>query len=132
MREGWKAFESLPEGFVILYSKLEVTDQPKSDELQKCYQVGLRGKKFLQTHPDPVTDHGIGQFINNVIKRDADAQLKRKSKQKMSEGNCEIRYPHGHMLQEYRLEFPAYVVVVKDVKPNSELLCHYGSGHDLT
>ena len=42
--------------------------------------IKLRGK-FLQTHPDPVNDHGLGQFINNVIKRDADDQLKRKSKQ---------------------------------------------------
>ena len=50
----------------------------------------------------------------------------------MSEGNCEIRYPHGHMSKKYRLEFPAYLVVVKDVKPNHKLLCHYGSGHDLT
>ena len=64
---------------MILYSELEVTDQPTSDELQKCYQVRLRGKKFLQTHSDPVTDHGLGQFIDNVIKRDAEDQLKKKS-----------------------------------------------------
>ena len=127
-----KLFEKLPEGFVILYSKLEVTDQPTPDELQQCYQVKLQGKKYLQTHPDPVTDHGLGQFINNVTKRDAEDQLKRKTRQRMSEGNCEIRYPNRHMSPEYRLEFPAYVMVVKDVKPHQELLCHYGSGHDLT
>ena len=108
-----KLFESLPVGFVILYSRLENTDQPTSDELQASYQVKLRGNKILQTHPDPVTDHGLGQFINDVIKRDADDQLKRKSKQKMSEGNCEIRYPHCHISLEYCLEFPAYIVVVK-------------------
>ena len=43
--------------------------------------IKLRGNKFLQTHPDAVNDHGLGQFIKNVIKRDADDQLKRKSKQ---------------------------------------------------
>ena len=72
-----KRFEKLPVGFVILYSKLEVTDQPTSEELQQCYQVKLQGKKFLQSHPDPVTDHGLGQFISNMIKRDAEDQLKR-------------------------------------------------------
>ena len=127
-----KRFEKLSVGFVILYSKLEVTDQPTSDELQQCYQVKLQGNKYLQSHPDPVTDHGLGKFINSVIKRDAEDQLKRKSRQKMSEGNCEIRYPHRYMSPEYRLEFPAYVLVVQDVKPRQELLCHYGSGHDLT
>ena len=33
-------FESLLEYFVIFYGKLEVTDQPTSDERQACYQVG--------------------------------------------------------------------------------------------
>ena len=127
-----KLFEALPVGFVILYSTLEITDQPTSDELQKCYQVRLQGKKFLQAHPDPVTDHGVGQFINNVVSRDAEGQLKRKSKQRMCEGNCEIRYPNRHMSPQNRLDFPAHVIVVKDVKPHQELLCHYGSGHDLT
>ena len=57
-----KLFESLPKGFVIFFSKLEVTRVPHRGDLQACYQVGLFGGKFRLTHTVETPPHGLAQI----------------------------------------------------------------------
>ena len=57
------AFKKLPPGFIILFSKLEVTNVMSSGNAAR-YQVKLINGSYLQPHTDPCTSYRLAQFIN--------------------------------------------------------------------
>ena len=57
------AFKKLPRGFIILFSKLEVTDVMSTGNAAR-YQIELIDGPYLQPHTDPCTPYGLAQFIN--------------------------------------------------------------------
>ena len=57
------AFKKLPRGFIILFSKLEVTNMESTGDTAR-YQVRLFDGTYLQPHTDHCTPYGLAQFIN--------------------------------------------------------------------
>jgi hypothetical protein len=118
-------------GFVLLFSKLDVVDQPSNDPVQSCYQSSLPGGRILLMHTEPTEPYGLANFVNCPLKADMtpkEAQ-KRIVRQNMRVAQC--RYLHSNvrfMSEEDVQEFPAYLKVIEKVYPGEELLCSYGAG----
>ena len=55
-------FGSLPVSFVILFSKLRITNVQRRGDLQTCSQVSLYGGKFLLTHKVEMPPHGSAKL----------------------------------------------------------------------
>ena len=130
----YKLFRALPVGFVILFSKLRVVDIPEKGNLQAKCQVGITGGKVLQTHTFEKPPHGLAQIVNHPVKknpkRKSDPLLYR-TKQNMSEANCELRNNRGSMSEKNFRDFPAYLITTKEVPVGHELLCNYGRSFRL-
>jgi len=126
-------FPYLPIGFIILFSKLSVTDGPQ-DGVQQFYQVGLTGGRVMQVHTEPTRKHGLANFINAPARRDTpliratDGDLH----QDLTIANCTLKQnTTRYMSEENRERFPAYVSVNFAIPQGHELLYHYGPGHRL-
>jgi len=125
------ALPYLPEGFIILYSKLSVSSTP-ADGIQRFYQIGIVGKRFMQIHTTLKTRHGLANFVNAAVGRDVDlkAALSEETTQNMKRAQCSLqRSVSGHICPAYRKAYPAYLRVDREVYPGEELLMIYGSSH---
>ena len=60
------AFKELPKDFVILFSKLAVTNVMSTGDAAR-YQDELTETSFLQPHTDPCTPYGLVQLINRCL-----------------------------------------------------------------
>ena len=130
-----KFFESLPIGFVILFSKLEVARVPHRGDLQACYQVGLFGGKFLLTHTEETPPHRLAQIINNPVCDNPDSDIDPlvwHTKQNMTVANAAVKRSKYPISTQNIEDFPAYVSITKPVYKGFEVLYKYGSGHRLT
>ena len=132
--KAYKLFEALPVGFIILFSKLRVVDVAEVGNLQAKYQVSIAGGKVLQTHTHAKPPHGLAQMVNHPVKKNA----KRKSdpllyhtQQNMSLANCALRNKKGSMSAKNFEDFPAYLVITKEVPAGHEVLYKYGRGYRL-
>ena len=130
-----KLFEALPVGFIIVFSKLEVTSVPHRGDLQACYQVSLYGGKFLLTHTEEMPPHGLAQMVNHPVRRDPEDDLDPllyQTKQNMAIPNCSLQRSQHPMSAENIADFPAYLKITKRVPKGHEVLYNYGAGHRLT
>ena len=132
---GHKLFESLPKGFIILFSKLEVTEVQHRGDLQACYQVSLFGGKFLLTHTVETPPHGLAQIINHPVcddpERDVDP-LVWHTAQNMTVANATLKRSKYPITPQNIEDFPAYVSITKPVYKGFEIHYKYGSEHCLT
>jgi hypothetical protein len=126
-----KLFPYLPVGFILLFSKLQVLDEPTEDEFLKNYQAGLSGGRYLIMNPEPTEAHGMGNFVNCPLRRKQtpdDDQKWTSKKQNMKVAQCRLIRSTSNIMSEANLEeFPAYLKVVKKILPGRELLASYGS-----
>ena len=130
-----KLFESLPKGFIILFSKLEVTDVQHRGDLQACYQVSLHGGRFLLTHTVETPPHGLAQIINHPVCDDPEMDvdpLVWHTQQNMTVANATLKISKRPISPQNIEDFPAYVSISKPVYKGFEVLYKYGSGHRLT
>ena len=130
-----KLFESLPKGFIILFSKLEVTEVQHRGDLQACYQVSLFGGKFLLTHTVETPPHGLAQIINHPVCDDPERgvdPLVWHTRQNMTVANATLKRSKYPITPQNIEDFPAYVSITKPVYKGFEILYKYGSGHRLT
>ena len=126
------AFKKLPPGFIIPFSKLQVTNVKSKGDAAR-YQVHLTKTSFLQTHPDPCTSYGLGQFINCCLPEDS--RIGCIDGQNMKVKQCElITIMHPSLRADYKNLSPAYVKVIANVKQHDELLLPsaYGGRHKIT
>ena len=120
------AFKKLPPGFIILFSKLEVTDVMSTGDAAR-YQVKLNDTSYLQPHTDPCTPYGLAQFINCSLS--SNSAIDWIEGQNMQTKQCELITKIGRVLRrDYRDISPAYVKVIANVKQDDELLLPSGYG----
>ena len=120
------AFKKLPPEFIILFSKLEVTNE-QSDGDAARYQVKLLDGTYLQPHRDPCTSYGLAQFINCCLS--SRSKTNWIEGQSMQTKQCKfITNLHPDLRSDYKAISPAYVKVVASVKQNDELLLPSGYG----
>ena len=120
------AFKKLPRGFIILFSKLEVTDVMSTGDAAR-YQVKLMNGSYLQPHTDPCTSYGLAQFINCCLSSNSTTDLI--EGQNMQTKQCElITNLHRDLREDYKNISPAYVKVIISTKQDDELLLPSGYG----
>ena len=120
------AFKKLPRGFIILFSKLKVTDVMSTGDAAR-YQVKLMNGSYLQPHTDPCTSYGLAQFINCCLSSNSTTNLI--EGQNMQTKQCElITNLHHDLRGDYKNISPAYVKVVVSIKQDDELLLPSGYG----
>ena len=120
------AFKKLPPEFIILFSKLEVTNEQSVGDAAR-YQVQLLNGTYLQPHRDPCTPYGLAQFINCCLS--SNSRTDRINGQSMQTKQCEfITNLHPDLRRDYKAISPAYVKVVASIKQNDELLLPSGYG----
>jgi len=126
-----RALPFLPEGFITLYSEIGRSTYPH-DGIQRCYQVGIKGGRYLQIHTDPAKVHGLANFINSgsVSAKPGRVLPDRDDPQNMTIAQCALyRSTTGYLSQEYRELYPAYVRAEENIPQGHELLMIYGSTH---
>jgi len=67
--ETQKLFPYLPVGFILLYSKLQVLDEPTDNEFLKNNQAGFSGGRYLIMDPEPTEPHGMGNFVSCPLRK---------------------------------------------------------------
>jgi hypothetical protein len=126
------AFEKLPEGFIVLFSKLEVSNVKSKGDAAR-YQVELTKTSFLQPHTDPCTSYGLAQFINCCLPENSTIDWIEGQNMKVKQ--CELITNIDHRLRpDYKNLSPAYVKVIAKVKQHHELLLpsRYGGRHRIS
>ena len=129
-----KLFEKLPKGFIILFSKLEVTDVPHVGDLQACYQVSLHAGRFLLTHTEEMAPHGLGQIVNHPVRIDPNSDvdpLLWHTKQNMTKANAELKRSQTPVSAQNIEDFPAYILITTPVNKGFEVLYNYGRAYSL-
>ena len=120
------AFKKLPPGFIILFSKLEVTDVMLTGDTAR-YQVQLNDGSFLEPHTDPCTPYGLAQFINCCLSSSSTTDWI--AGQNMQTKQCDlITNLHHDLRRDYKNISPAYVKVIANIKQDDELLLPSGYG----
>ena len=120
------AFKKLPPGFIILFSKLEVTYVMSTGNAAR-YQVRLYNGSYLQPHTDPCTPYGLAQFVNCCLSLSLTTDWI--AGQNMQTKQCELITNIGRALRrDYNDISPAYVNVVANIKQGDELLLPKGYG----
>ena len=61
MHTGWNCLQKLPPGFIILFSKLEVTNVMSTGNAAR-YQVELYNVSYLQPHTEHCTPYELAQL----------------------------------------------------------------------
>ena len=69
-----KLFSWVPVGFVILFSKLRISDVKEHGNLQARYHVGIAAGKFLLTHTFEKPPHDLGLIVNHPVKNNPIAE----------------------------------------------------------
>jgi len=129
-----EALPHLPKIFIILYSKKSITTVPAGG-IQRFYQIGISGKRYMQIHTRPCTRHGLANFVNAAVGRDVDLTiaLSEETTQNMKRAQCSLqRSTSGRICQAYREAYPAYLRVDRPVDRGQELLMIYGSSFKLS
>ena len=120
------AFSELPEGFIILFSHWTITDEELFGDPAK-YQVWLPGPRYLQPHPNPVTDYGLGQFINCCLP--SNSSITHINGQNMKDSQCEFKHAQKRFVTPEQMEIsPVYVRTMRRIKQGQELLLPSGYG----
>ena len=120
------AFKKLPPGFIIPFSKLEVTNVRSTGDTAR-YQVELPDRLYLQPHTDPCTPYGLAQFINCCLSSTSTTDWI--AGQNMQTKQCELITKIGRALRRgYKNISPAYFKVISSIKQNDELLLPSGYG----
>ena len=125
------AFDELPEGFIILFSHWDITDKKLTGDPAR-YQVKLPHKRYLQPHPDPVSDYGLGQFINCCLS--SRSSITYLNGQNMRDAQCEFKHARKDFVTPDQMEIsPAYVRTMRRIQQGEELLLPsaYGGGHRI-
>ena len=119
-------FKELPPGFIIVFSKLAVTDVMSTGDAAR-YQVKLTDTSFLLPHRYPCTPYGLGQFVDCCLS--SNSAIEWMEGQNMKTKQCEIINKIGHRLRpDYKNLSPAYVKVISKIKQDDELLLPSGYG----
>ena len=101
------AFKKRPRGFIILFSKLEVTDVMSTGNAAR-YQIELIDGPYLQPHTDPCTPYGLAQFINYCLSSSWTTDWI--AGQNMQTKQCKlINNLHHDLRADYKDISPAYV-----------------------
>ena len=125
------AFSELPEGFVILFSHWSITDKKLTGDPAK-YQVKLPGNRYLQPHPDPVSNYDLGQFINCCLS--SRSSITHLNGQNMKDSQFEFKHAQRELVTPEQMEIsPAYVRTVRMIQQGQELLLPsgYGGAHRI-
>ena len=120
------AFEKVPEVFILLLSKREVTDVKLTGKAAR-YQVFLTRTSYLQPDRNPCTPYGLVQFINCCLPEKS--TINWIGGQSMKTKQCEIV---NHLYHELKPEYtdisPAYVRTATEIKQGDEFLLPSGYG----
>ena len=120
------AFDELPAGFIILFSHWDITDEELFGDPAK-YQVWLPGDRYLQPHPNPVSDYGLGQFINCCLP--SKSSITHLNGPNMEDAQCELKHARRDLVTTGQMEIsPAYVRTMRRIKQGQELFLPTGYG----
>jgi len=127
----------LPLDFVILFSWSHTTRE-QATGLQSYFQLSLPRELILMMHTEPVSPHGLANFINAAVSApnrsgpQYAAKVRIITQQNMTVKNCSFitQYTPSNRLDLTRN--PAYVQVINPIPPGYELLLPKNYGHRKT